>query len=393
MKNCFLLCIFLLTCLVAAFYLSSPASGQAQGPLYFLAIHNEPFHRDGGEEKMRESYAILKRMVERADSCHIRLTLMFSPQWVDFLLAQPDRKEQLRKWKAEGHEIAAHHHSIYHGNWDGYTDYTKEEALRERERNVRMPEKYLGTLKDYIEKLKLINPGIKSGCLNDEYDKNCLPDAIIFDTGSGFANHGTPGTREGDGRPEKGRNDFITKGNVRGIERKWLCHFQTTTVGRQYQARSVFLSMKSGAYGSVNHSSPREEEAFNAWIDFLHSNDREGKRCRTLTEIMNAGALVEVSLSEAVLTEKGETRPRAGRASTALNRPCAGRAPSSMKVPAAELREAVEKLKRLIEERRAEGVDVSRATELDGKSLKAFREGNEEECLKLLRQAIDILGG
>jgi len=382
MRNDFLLSIVLLTCLLAAFHLPAPASGQAQGALYFLAIHNEPFHRDGGEEKMQESYTILKRMVERADSCHIRLTLMFSPQWVDFLLAQPERREQLRKWKAGGHEIAAHHHSIYHGNWDGYTDYTEEEALRVRESRVRMPEKYLGTLKDFIDKLKLINPEIKSGCLNDEYDKKCLPDAIVLDTGSGFANFGTPGTREGDGRPEKGRNDFITKGKVRGIERKWLCHFQTTTVDRQYQARSVFLSMKSGVYGSVNHSSPREEEAFNAWIDFLHSNDREGKRSRTLTDIMNAGALAEISLSEAVLTEKGEMRPLAGRKNL-----------SAMKVPAAELREAVEKLKRLIEERRAEGADVSRAAELDGKSLKAFREGKTEECLKLLRQAIDILGG
>jgi len=377
--------MFLLICLLVFTHQQLPAGEQVKGVLYFLAIHNEPFHRNGGEAMMGESYGVLQRMVERADRYHIKLTLMFSPQWVDFLRSRPDRMEVLKKWKAYGHEIAAHHHSIYHGNWDGYTDYTKEEALREREKHTCVPEKYLGTLNDYIRKLKQLNPAIKSGCLNDEYDKKCLPECIIYDTGSGFANFGKPGTRQNDGEPEKGKNEFITTGKVCGIERKWLCHFQTTTVERQHKAQYVFSSMKTGVYGSVNHSSSREEQAFNAWIDYLHSSDPEGKRSRTLSTVMEGKVLPEVSLSEAVLTQKGGMRPE--RADSRENsRVRADRAQSS------ELRETVGKLKKLIEEKRAEGVDVSRAVELDIKSRQSFQAGKTEECMKLLRQAIQSLG-
>lgn len=395
---------FLFVCLLMSTHQQLPAGEQVKGAFYFLAIHNEPFHRDGGEAMMEESYGVLQRMVERADRYHIKLTLMLSPQWVDFLRSRPDRMDVFRKWKASGHEIAAHHHSIYHGNWDGYTDYTKEEALREREKHTRIPEEYLGTLNDYIRKLKTLNHAIKSGCLNDEYDKKCLPDAIVYDTGSGFANFGKPGTRQNDGDPEKGKNEFITTGKVRGIERKWLCHFQTTTVERQHEAQSVFSSMKSGVYGSVNHSSPREEQAFNAWIDYLHSHDPQGKRSRTLTEVIEAKVLPEVSLSEEVLTQKGGMRPeradsagkggiRKGRADSRDNsRMRPERAQSAERATSAELRETVGQLKKLIEEKRAEGADISRAVELDSKSRQAFQAGKTEECMKLLRQAIQSLG-
>lgn len=346
-------------------------SEQRRGPYYFMAIHNEPFHQDSGGALMRESYEVLKRMVERANRYNIKLTLMFSPQWVDFLAAECDRLEELGGWKSQGHEIAAHHHSIYHGNWDGYTNYAKETALNERRKHTPKPEEYLGTLADFLLKLRRLNPDIRSGCLNDELDKACLPDEIIYDTGSGFANFGKPGTLFMDVVPEKGRNDFVTKGILRGIEHKWLCHFQTTTVGRQLEAQKVFESMNSGVYGSVNHSSPHEEEAFDKWIDYLHSKDPGGERSRTVSGVIDGGILPEVSLSEAALTKK--------QSMVATSK------------PDSELEGLIEKFRRLLAESRTGGADVSRAIELDQKSREAFRERKIDECKRLLREAIQSL--
>ncbi|MFZ2603265.1 MAG: hypothetical protein WAX79_04600, partial [Candidatus Omnitrophota bacterium] len=71
-------------------------------------------------------------MVKKANGYNIKLTLMFTAQCADYISERPERTTEFEKWKKHGHEIAAHHHSIYHANWDGYTNYTKEEAEAQR---------------------------------------------------------------------------------------------------------------------------------------------------------------------------------------------------------------------------------------------------------------------
>ena len=344
-------------------------------PYYFVAIHNEPFHYPAGEKMLKESYAVLRKMVAAADKYNIKLTLMFTAQYADYISSDKKRMSELKEWEKRGHEIAAHHHSIYHGNWDGYTNYSKEKAMEERKRRLRTarrglqrkPEKYLGTLKDYIKRLKRINPKVKSGCMNEEADKNCMPDEIIYATCSGFANFGKPGRRLSDTVAEKGKNEFVTVGKVNGIERKWLCHFQTTTPDRVSSAKKVFESMSSGVYGSVNHSSTRELGSFLLWLEFLHSKDPEGKFSRTVTEIIEQRLLPEKEIPQKLLTERPDTSIRE------------------------EIPKAVKRLKALLREKEAEGVDVSEAVELDRESRKAFRKGDYKKCLELLNRAIKLL--
>jgi hypothetical protein len=213
-------------------------------PHYFLAIHNEPFHDTlMQQEKLESSYELLGQMIEQASKYHIKLTLMFTAQWAEFIASDPEKMAELASWQQNGHEIAAHHHSIYHGGWDGYTNYTEEIAINERLLHAKIPEEYLGTLTDYMNILKKINPDIHSGCVNDETDKHALPDAIIYDTCSGFANSGSPGNPLGDADPYKGLNEFISVGSYKGIERKWLTHFQTTSLEQQLAAQEVFNSI------------------------------------------------------------------------------------------------------------------------------------------------------
>jgi hypothetical protein len=267
-------------------------------PYYFLAVHNEPFHVPGGERRIEESYAVLKEMVRKAEGYHMKLTLMFSPQWADYITRSEVRLAELAAWKEKGHEIAAHHHSISHGNWDGYTDAPREVVLRMRRSRTRHPEPYLGTMDDFMKKLRLLNPELKCGCLNDETNKNALPDGIVHDTCSGFANFGQPGIRFPDHDPRKGRNEFITVGFFKDIPRRWLTHFQTTHLDRVEAARKVFDGMNTGVYGSVNHSARREQEAFNAWLDFLHERDPEGVRDRTVSEVIDEKLIPERELPD-----------------------------------------------------------------------------------------------
>lgn len=281
--------------------------GAEGGPYYFIAVHNEPCHRPNGRQQIAESYAILKEMVERADEYNVKLTLMFSAQWAGYIAESPERLAEVRSWKERGHEIAAHHHDIYHGNWDGYTDYPREEVEAMRVRMWGFSEEYLGTLDDYMRELHRIDPDIKSGCLNDEFDKRALPDEIIYDTGSGFANHGEPGTREDDRTsPSKGVNEFVTVGTVKGIERKWLAHYQITNPQRTKAAMEAFGKLDGGVYGVVLHSTTSEAQELYEFLEFLHQYDPDGRYSKTVTEIIEEGLLPEVRLSDEVINETYE---------------------------------------------------------------------------------------
>ncbi|MCI5209279.1 MAG: hypothetical protein D3910_10900 [Candidatus Electrothrix sp. ATG2] len=132
--------------------------------------------------------------------------------------------------------------------------------------------------------------------MNDETSRNALPDAIIYNTCSGFANYGEVGRVERDPRPEKGRNDYVSVGTYNGIERKWLTHH---FLAKAQAAKTVFSTMRSGVYGTVNHSSPRELQTFLEYLDFLHRLDPQGEKSRTVSEIIEQKLLPEKQLSTA----------------------------------------------------------------------------------------------
>jgi len=274
-------------------------------PYYFVAIHNEPYHFPGGEVKLAEAYNTLRRMVAEADRYDIKLTLMFTAQWADYISGSPERMAELVSWKNRGHEIAGHHHSIYHGNWDGYTDYSEEEAEVQRIEQGIEPEEYLGTLEDYINKLRKLNPDIKSGCMNEEHDKRAMPEAIVYGTCSGFACCGETGSRLSDVVPEKGKNEYVLTGVVSGIARKWLAHFQITTPERREAGQTVFGSMNpSHVYGVVTHSAVGvQEQEYYRFLEFLHSADPEGNRSRTVGEVIEQHLLPEEAVSGDLLNQ------------------------------------------------------------------------------------------
>ncbi|MBF0433518.1 MAG: hypothetical protein HQK83_19730 [Fibrobacteria bacterium] len=273
------------------------SGSRAASPYYFIAIHNEPYHgHPAAAELLPEAVSILKEMVAKADGYHIKLTIMLSPEWDQHLTA-----EDISAWKLSGHEIASHHHSVYHpGGWDGYTGIPLEEALQIRESTLRgrPVEETLGDLSDYMARLFDLDAGVVSGCLNEEPDKREMPDEIIYPTCSGYSNaYKTIGQKVNDMDSQKAINEFIVQADLNGITRNWLAHAQIIDTSQVLAVMETFKTVAASestekvVFGTVNHSAPREHQNFNDYLDLVHSYDSTGAKSRTISEIMNSNIL------------------------------------------------------------------------------------------------------
>jgi hypothetical protein len=282
----------------------TPDAGAAPRPYYFIAVHNEPANlvTGTGEQKIAANYPYLQQMVAKANEVHVKLTLMLSAQWADYILKDAGRQAEVLSWKDQGHELSGHHHGVHHGNWDGYTDLTESEADALRVQQGKTPEPYHGTLADYLSRLHALDPDIKSGCMNDEVSRTELPAGIVYSTCSGFTNHLDPGAREDDGVAEKGINTFANVGTWNGIQRSWLAHAQITNSQSRQKAQTVLGGLTSGVYGAVLHSSQSETTELLAWLDYVHQLDPAGARSRTLSEVIEQRLLPESALTDTQLS-------------------------------------------------------------------------------------------
>lgn len=272
---------------------------EAKIPYYVVSVHNEPYYMFSNHDQLMDvGYKKLKEMVDKANGYNIKLTLMFTPPWADYILNNAQRSSELENWKKQGHEIAAHHHGLYHGNWDGYSGYSMQFAESERAKKAKN-ESYLGTLDDFMNKLKKMNPGINSGCVNESEDMNDMPDEIIFATCSGFGNFGDPGRAASDfSDPDKARNEYVTEGSWNGITRKWLTHFYVGKDNNLRLAKEEFSSTpENQVFSGVSHSDNADGPYLLAFLDFLHAKDPQGERSRTLSQAIKQNLLPKKTIA------------------------------------------------------------------------------------------------
>lgn len=262
-------------------------------PYYFIAIYNNSYHGDReAPAKIKKDYEQLKKIITRADEYRIKLTLMFPPQWVNII-----NKDDLKAWEKSGHEVGAYHQSVFHKNWDGYTNFSDELATNERRQRTKRPESILGDLGNFMERLKSLDIKIDSGCLGEEISKAALPEEIRHSTCSGFANFGQPGRVVKDTEtPHKGINEYISIGEYGGQERKWLAHYQISDLKREKSAEETFYSMVKGVFGTSAGSAEVGSEAIFNWLDFLHQRDRDSLKSRTVSEVIKKKILPEKNL-------------------------------------------------------------------------------------------------
>jgi hypothetical protein len=263
-------------------------------PYYYICIHNEPYNVPNGEKRIARDYDVLCQLINIAHQRDIKLTMMFTAQWADYISADSLRLARLNQWVERGHEIAAHHHNVYHINWDGYTDYPAEGIKTMRQSIQPRKERFLGNLNTYVDRLLKINSALKTGCMNAELDKSEMPDKIVYDTSLGAANFGEGTKLLSDlGNPEKGINEFISVASYRGIERKWVTHFQINNNRDSGQAMRTMLRMQAGTYGVVMHSFKRQLSSFAAFIEFLYGIDPSASHSRTISEVIEQRLIPE----------------------------------------------------------------------------------------------------
>ena len=137
-------------------------------PYAAFIVHCEPKNADGG------SLFRLREMVQKADEHQVKLTIDFTPPWVEMILNDSLFLGWAIDWNEAGHELGAHHHPYWVStergtHWDGYTNTPQEDLLDDD------AEDYLGDMDDYLTLLNQL-PGTRTsgtlglGYAGDELD-------------------------------------------------------------------------------------------------------------------------------------------------------------------------------------------------------------------------------
>lgn len=289
-------------------------------PCYFIAIHNEP---DTTKANIDKNFVILKEMIAKADGYNIRLTLMFTGQWLDYF-KEHNLLETVQGWQAKGHEISVHHHSTSNSGWDGYTSKAFDLVQAERVENNLPVVNPVGTFIDLANKFLGLNLAVRivSGCVNEESDKEGeMPDEVVYATCSGFLNFDLNSNETWQwiddhylnletsllqGREAlAGRNDFIIQGQVNGITRKWIRHYplmlDVKSLSGQTAVQGFEATPSSSIYGVAVHSMLEEIKAYDTYLDYLHQQDPTGNSSRTVSEVIDQNLIPTREIDSATL--------------------------------------------------------------------------------------------
>ena len=257
----------MVTLLVAALILGAVPALAGAIPDSVFVIHCEP-------TKAHEIFWLeLVDLVSLADQYTVPLTIMFTAQWAEMILADDGKVDALEQWLSAGHEIACHHHGYWGtkdrgSTWDGYTN-SPVDALDEVDRD-----RFLGTMEDYMAVLNQL-PGERfSGCLGaNAQDEPDWPCELQYAT-SGYA-----------------LEDAITvpvKETVNGCDRVAIGHGLLVGQSRgaamaAYEACSPdeVFGVNAHVYNYADFAAP-----FEIWFRFLHEQDPEGEQRHTVRGLL-----------------------------------------------------------------------------------------------------------
>lgn len=124
-------------------------SEAAETKLGFVAIHMEP--GSGPEEQKnltnpKTYWPNLISLIETADEFDVKLTLLFNPQWAEYILQDPEKLPLLRQWETHGHEIGYHQHGPQARGMNYWNGYTNQESYKSNFR-------FIGTIDDAMDLL------------------------------------------------------------------------------------------------------------------------------------------------------------------------------------------------------------------------------------------------
>ncbi len=271
-------------CVCFILFLPAAARGAGPGADYFIAVQSGAYNFKGGEIQLEESHKALREMVKLADAQNVRLTLLFSAQYADYIASDTARLAELEGWKKTGHEIGAYHQGPDTRAWDGYSDLPGEALTRVRKEGGKSA--FAPDHREYLAALARLAPEIKTGCMTDKADKKFIAAAPPYEICGAAQGQGKKGAGA------KGVNEFIAVAK-KERSRKRLSSFHPADKAGIEAAKSSFSGLQSGVYGVLFKSSPSEFGAFYIWLSFLKNIDPQGLRSRTVSAIVDGKVLTE----------------------------------------------------------------------------------------------------
>lgn len=115
------ICVFILLSL-SLFCLSNSFAADTKKPFaVFYAVHMEAGIRSNYEYQKRY-WPRLIELVKVADKYNVKLTLLFNPQWAEYIFEDENKRDIVKAWQVNGHEVGLHYHLVTHNDWNGYTN-------------------------------------------------------------------------------------------------------------------------------------------------------------------------------------------------------------------------------------------------------------------------------
>lgn len=241
-------------------------------PYSFFVVH---IKRGPESDYFGDFNNYLKPLVETADSYNVKLTLQFSPQWVDYILGNEDVENIVRSWQENGHEISIIHPGPSHLSWDGYSNMPEQDAINISYIRGTSPDdihEFLGTMNDFLEMAnELASPEtIKSGTITNKWTD--VPDIQYLTADGGGRN------RKAVEQTWNGHTTYLL-----GIQGLW-------TAGMLEDAKNKYETLSEDEiFGGITHHhnfEGRGKEAIEGWFEYLYNEDPEGVKRKTLTGVM-----------------------------------------------------------------------------------------------------------
>ena len=246
----------------------SPSECIGDGPRSCFVVHCEPTNASDG------MFLELEKLVELAGRFSVPLTIYFTPQWAEMILADPQKLSVAEAWIDAGHEVGAHHHAYWAtkdraATWDGYTN-TSILDLEEMDRDS-----YLGTMCDALDLWNALPGECTSGCLGlDEGDRADWPCTLRYETYGHALEEAVSTPRQ-----------VSYEGCVAWAITHALIIQPQGALPELYESTSF-----DRIFCVVGHVYNFEEDRsrFEFWFRFLQSQDPAGDRRRTVTRLLQA---------------------------------------------------------------------------------------------------------
>ena len=273
----------------------SPLMAQVQNS--FFVIHCDPGYADNFH------FRLLRELADSAIRYEVPLTMEFTPQWVRMILADSNKIRQVRRWQADGHEIAAHHHGIYHCTWDSLSNYPDDSIVRYQPQSEKCDSGILISdmtiFWNQLDTLAGDSLLLTWGSSDEHPAVDLFPKAVYRTDGGRTSDRAFSNPYEQTHEAQIGSKhygpyrtcqiDYCFIDNMDTVERI-IQLYQNSTFSSAYSTvgvvTHVFNYKKARTQGSDNYAM--------RWIRFI-----SGKGCRTVREILRANPCESTGLTSA----------------------------------------------------------------------------------------------